>query len=308
MRTLGWLWHPVCVEHDPGQWHPECPQRIGAVDDALGAAGLRDSLHVIEAPLATREHIERVHEVDYVSGVLAAAPAKGLVQLDEDTSIGPRSVEAALRAAGAVVHAVDLVAAGDLDAAYCNVRPPGHHATRARTMGFCLFGNIAIGVAHALAVRGFERVAVIDFDVHHGNGTEDLLLDEPRALLCNSFQSPLYPYTGTDTHSDHIVNVPLPAGTDGAGFREAVGAAWFERLAAFQPQLVFFSAGFDAHLEDPLANLRLRAEDFAWITREVLHVTRASAAGRAISALEGGYALGALGRSAVAHVRALLDG
>jgi acetoin utilization deacetylase AcuC-like enzyme len=278
------------------------------VDDALEAAGFKEGLRILEAPAATREHVERVHDIDYVAGVLAAAPAQGLVQLDEDTSIGPRSVEAALRAAGAVVHAVDLVAAGELDAAYCNVRPPGHHATRRRTMGFCLFGNIAIGVAHALATGGFERVAVIDFDVHHGNGTEDLLREEPRALLCSSFQSPLYPYTGTDTQSDHIVNVPLSAGTDGAGFRDAVGAAWFERLAAFQPQLVFFSAGFDAHMEDPLANLRLRAEDFAWITREVLHVTRASAGGRAISALEGGYALAALGRSAIAHVRALLDG
>ena len=196
---------------------------------------------------------------------------------------------------------------GEVDAAFCNVRPPGHHAERARAMGFCLFGNVAIGAAHALAAHGLQRVATVDFDVHHGNGTEDLLRDEPRVLLCSSFQHPFYPYSGADTVSDHIVNVPLPAGTDGAAFREAVGSAWLERLAAFEPELVFFSAGFDAHREDPLANLQLHALDYAWITREVIRATWDSAHGRVVSALEGGYALGALGRSALAHVRALLD-
>ena len=307
MRQLAWITHPVCAQHESGPWHPERPARIGAIADALDAAGLAGRALPSEAPRATRAELERVHAVEYVASMLDAPPLTDLVLVEGDTVIGPHSMEAALRAAGAVIHAVDLVLAGTCAAAFCNVRPPGHHAERARAMGFCLFGNIAVGVAHALAQHGLERIAVIDFDVHHGNGTEDLLRDEPRALLCSSFQHPFYPYTGAETVSDHILNVPLAAGTGSAAYREAVAAAWFERLAAFEPELVFFSAGFDAHREDPLADLQLEDEDYAWITREVLRVTRSSARGRAVSALEGGYALGALGRSALAHVRALLD-
>jgi acetoin utilization deacetylase AcuC-like enzyme len=265
-------------------------------------------LRPIEAPRAERGAIERVHADAYVERVLGSAPAEGTVHLDPDTVIGPRSIEAALRAAGAVVHAVDLVATGELEAAFCNVRPPGHHAERGRAMGFCLFGNVAIGAAHALAVHALERVAIVDFDVHHGNGTEDLLRDEQRVLLCSAFQHPFYPYSGADTGSDHVLNVPLPAGTDSAHWREAVGSAWLDALAAFEPELVLFSAGFDGHAADPLAQWQLHSEDFAWITREVLRVTRPTARGRVVSALEGGYALAALGRSVVAHIGALVGG
>jgi len=308
VRRLAWIGHPACELHESGPGHPERPERIGAIRDALGAAGVADRLLPCEAPLASRAQLERVHDTGYVAAILAAGPRTGLVRLDADTVIGPHSVEAALRAAGAVVHGVDLVLRCDHEAAFCNVRPPGHHAERGRAMGFCLFGNVAVGAAHALAEHGLQRVAILDFDVHHGNGTEDLLREEPRTLLCSSFQHPFYPYTGADTVSDHVVNVPLPAGTAGAAWREAVAAAWFDRLAAFAPELVLFSAGFDAHREDPLADLRLEADDYAWITRETLRITRPSARGRAVSALEGGYALGALGRSAVAHVRALVEG
>ncbi|MDJ0521975.1 MAG: histone deacetylase family protein [Planctomycetota bacterium] len=308
MRKLAWISHPLCEQHDSGDGHPERPARIGAVEQALEESGHASAFRMIEAPAVERAHLERVHAPAHVARMLESAPFHGTIHLDADTVIGPYSIQAALRAAGAVVHAVDLVAAGELDAAFCNVRPPGHHAERARAMGFCVFGNVAVGAAHALEAHGLERVAVIDFDVHHGNGTEDLLRDEERVLFCSSFQHPFYPYSGAETVSDHILNVPLPAGTDGPTWREAVSAAWFEALADFGPELVFFSAGFDAHVTDPLAQLQLHAEDFAWITGEVLRVTQPTARGRAVSALEGGYALAALGRSVVAHVGALLDG
>lgn len=281
---------------------------MGAIEGALDEAGMRGDVQPLNAPRAERAAIERVHDAAYVERVLASAPREGTLHLDADTVIGPHSIEAALRAAGAVVDAVDRVTKGELDAAFCNVRPPGHHAERGRAMGFCVFGNVAIGAAHALAVHGMERVAVVDFDVHHGNGTEDLLRDEPRALLCSAFQHPFYPYSGADTASERMLNVPLPSDIGSTRWREAVGAAWLDALAAFEPELVFFSAGFDAHLADPLAQWRLHSEDFAWITQEVLRVTRPSAKGRAVSALEGGYALAALGRSVVAHVGALLAG
>jgi len=254
--------------------------------------------------------LERVHAKPYVDAVFAAAPESGLVRLDADTSMGPHTLEASLRAAGAVVHGVDLVLGGEVHAAFCNVRPPGHHAEVSRAMGFCLFDNVAVGAAHARAVHGIERVAIVDFDVHHGNGTEDVFTDptahEGHVLFCSSFEHPLYPGTGADTVSDHILNVPLPAGTAGPAFRAAVADRWFEALETFAPQLVLFSAGFDAHAEDPLANLRLRSADYAWITTEVKRIADRHAAGRIVSTLEGGYALGALARSAVAHVEALL--
>jgi acetoin utilization deacetylase AcuC-like enzyme len=246
----------------------------------------------------------------YVDSVFSRAPEHGLSRLDQDTVVGPHSLDAALRAAGAVVAATDLVLKGHTPRAFCNVRPPGHHAERGRAMGFCLFDNVAVGLAHALEVHGLKRVAVVDFDVHHGNGTEDILSpDGPyaeRVLFCSSFEHPLYPGTGADTCSEHILNVPLSAGTTGAGFRSAVAAAWFEPLAAFAPEMVFFSAGFDAHVDDPLANLSLEAEDYAWITAEVRRATDAHTGGRIVSSLEGGYALDALGASAAAHVGELL--
>jgi acetoin utilization deacetylase AcuC-like enzyme len=226
--------------------------------------------------------------------------------LDPDTAMGPHTLDAALRAAGAVVHAVDLVMSGEFQAIFCAVRPPGHHAERNRAMGFCFFNNVAVGAAHALAAHGLERVAIVDFDVHHGNGTEHIFENEPRVLFCSSFQHPFYPFTGHETDTPHIVNITLPAGSDGTRFRQEVEAHWLHRLHEFKPQLVMVSAGFDAHAEDDMSHVRLREPDYIWITRELKKVADQYAGGRIVSTLEGGYNLSALGRSAVAHVDALL--
>lgn len=300
------LSHPTCVAHETGPGHPERPSRIRAVQEALESAPFAAELSWREAPRADRAAIERVHEAGYVAGVFATAPERGLIHLDPDTPMGPHSLEAALRAAGAAVHAVDLVMGGEVKSVFCNVRPPGHHAERAKAMGFCFFNNVAVAAAHALSAHGLERVAIVDFDVHHGNGTEDIFRDEPRVLCCSSFQYPLFPDSGADTLSLHLLNVPLPSGTAGPAFREAVRGRWFHSLDNFSPQLMFFSAGFDAHAEDPLAGMELWEDDFRWITDEVKQIADRHAEGRIVSLLEGGYALRALGRSAVAHVGALL--
>ena len=248
-----------------------------------------------------------MHEPAHVDYVFSAAPERGYAYLDPDTSMNPSSLGAALRAAGAVVKATDLVMSGEARAAFCAVRPPGHHATRDRPMGFCMFNNVAIGAAHAIAHHGLERVAVLDFDVHHGNGTEDAFHEDPRVMLCSTFQHPYYPYSGADSGNDHIVNTPLPAMTDGRGFRAAVERDWLPALERFKPQLVFVSAGFDAHRDDPLAYLKLSDEDYRWVTERLLDVARTHAQGRVVSTLEGGYNVTALGRCVVEHVGALLD-
>ncbi len=299
------LSHPELARHAMQPGHPERPERLRAALDGLRAAGLLERMPQVEARPAARDQLERVHDPAYVEALWGAAPQSGLVRLDPDTALGPHSLAAALRAAGAAAQAVDLVLAGAAPAAFCCVRPPGHHAERRRAMGFCFFDNIAVAAAHALAQHGLERVALVDFDVHHGNGTEDIFQSDPRVLFCSSFQHPHYPFSGADTRSDHIRNVPLPAGTGGAGYRQAVAAAWFAALDRFAPQLLFFSAGFDAHRADPLAQLELDEDDFAWVTAEVLGVCRPHTGGRVVSCLEGGYDLGALGRSVAAHVAAL---
>jgi len=288
-----------------GEHHPECPERLHAVLEAIEAARLADRLNLVEAPEATREQLERVHRSELVDLVFEAAPRSGYAYLDPDTSMNPRSLSAALRAAGAVVKATDLVMEGGVKRAFCAVRPPGHHATRDRPMGFCLFNNVAVGAAHALAAHGLERVAILDFDVHHGNGTEDAFHEEPRVMLCSTFQHPYYPYSGADSGNDHIVNTPLPAMTDGRGFRAAVERAWLPALERFAPQLVFVSAGFDAHREDPLAYLNLEDEDYRWVTQKLVEVADRDASGRVVSTLEGGYNTRALGRCVVEHLEAL---
>lgn len=299
--------HPACRGHQTGAGHPESPARLGAIGDQLIAAGLDGLLQHVEPPAATREQLLRVHAAAYLDALEAAAPADGSARLDEDTVISPHSLEAARHAAGAVVTAVDRVMTGPTHRAFCAVRPPGHHAEPARAMGFCLYNNVAVGAAHALSAHGLARVAIVDFDVHHGNGTEAAFRDEPRVLLCSTFESPLYPYSGADTCSDHIVNVPLPAGTDGAAYRQAFEARVMPTLEAFAPELVLVSAGFDAHRDDPLAHLALTEADYDWITRRLLDVAERHCHGRLVSALEGGYALPALGRSVAAHVKALLE-
>ena len=285
-----------------GAGHPECPERLQAVLAGLEAAHLASHMAIHEARLATREELERVHFDPYVEAIESAAPEEGYAFLDPDTSMNPSSLSAALHAAGAVAQATDMVLRGEATRAFCAVRPPGHHATPRRPMGFCVFNNVAVGAAHALESHGLERVAVLDFDVHHGNGTEDAFHDDPRVMLCSTFQHPYYPYQGADSGNDHIINVPLPAMTASAGFRKAVERFWLPALERFRPQLIFVSAGFDAHREDPLAYLQLEDEDYRWITEQILDVAEHHSQGRVISTLEGGYNLEALARCAVQHV------
>ncbi|MEM9601331.1 MAG: histone deacetylase family protein [Pseudomonadota bacterium] len=300
-------YHDACVQHDQGAGHPEQPARLAAVLDALKRDGHYAQLDVRTPSLAARADIERAHPADYVDQVEAASPRSGRVALDADTTINAHSLTAARHAAGAAVDAVDAVVAGDVDAAFCAVRPPGHHAERTRAMGFCLFGSVAIAAKRALDVHGLKRVAIVDFDVHHGNGTEDLVEHDPRILFCSSFQYPHYPGYYRDNIDGQRVNTPLAAGSDGAAFREAVRAHWLPVLQAQRPELIIVSAGFDAHRADPLASLNLVEDDFAWITRQVLDLADAHAGGRVVSMLEGGYDLAALGRSASAHVKTLLE-
>ena len=304
MQTA-YITHPLCLKHDMGAHHPESPARIHAIEDQLIAAGLMDYLQRHDAPEATREQLLRVHAADYVDAIETAAPQHGLVQLDGDTALNPYTYQAALRAAGAAVLGVNLVMAGKAENAFCNIRPPGHHAERARAMGFCIFNNVAVGAAHALAQYGLQRVAIADFDVHHGNGTENIFRDDARVMLCSTFQHPFYPYCGADSGNEHIINVPLAAGTGGEGFRAAVTERWLPALERFQPQLLLISAGFDAHRDDDMAMLRLTEADYAWVTEEIKRIAEKHAQRRIVSTLEGGYELPALGRSALAHIKAL---
>jgi acetoin utilization deacetylase AcuC-like enzyme len=301
------LTHPDCALHEMGEGHPESPARLRSVMAALEAAGLVSRLLLREAPAAAREHLERVHHPELVEQVFCTAPARGYAYLDPDTSMNPKSLSAALRAAGAVVKATDMVMSGEADSAFCAVRPPGHHATRGRAMGFCMFNNVAVGAMHAIEAHGLERVCVLDFDVHHGNGTEDAFHEDPRVMLCSTFQHPYYPYSGADSGNAHIVNVPLPAMTDGRGFRAAVERFWMPALEAYKPQLVFVSAGFDAHRDDPLAYLKLDDEDYRWVTERLVEVADRHAQGRVVSTLEGGYNVEALGRCVVEHVAVLAN-
>ena len=303
--TTALITHADCLKHEMGPHHPECPERLAAVLKGLEHAGLLNSLAVFDAPLATREMIERAHDPDYVSEIFSAAPQTGYAYLDPDTSMNPKSLDAARRAAGAVVDGVDRVMAGEIRNAFCAVRPCGHHATHDRAMGFCIFNNVAVGAMHALEAHGFDRVAILDFDVHHGNGTEDIFHDDPRVMLCSSFQHPFYPGTGANSGNSHIIPTPLVARTDGAHFRRAIEATWVPALEVFKPEFIVVSAGFDAHADDPLANLNLLEEDYVWVTELICDIADRHAEGRVVSALEGGYNMGALARSAAAHVEVL---
>jgi acetoin utilization deacetylase AcuC-like enzyme len=300
-----------CRGHDMGEGHPECPQRLDAINDHLRATGLDVALTHREGPEATLEQLQRAHDARYVAELAALLPrlqAQGESRaLDPDTLACPGTWRAALRAAGAAVAATDAVIAGEVDNAFCAIRPPGHHATRAEAMGFCFFNNVCVAARHALDVHGLQRVAIVDFDVHHGNGTEDIVANDERVLMVSIFQHPLYPYSGTEPMGDNMVNVPVPPYTKGGDVREMIEAQWMPRLEAFKPQMVFFSAGFDAHREDPLGQLGLVEADYEWITRRVLQVAERHAQGRVVSCLEGGYALSALARSVAAHLRVLAD-
>jgi len=291
-----------------GPTHPERPERLSAIERHLRTSGLMERLHCLQAPLAAADDLKRVHLPEYVDLIFEHAPTEGYVQLDPDTLMNPYSLGAARRAAGAGVLAVEELMAGRATNAFCAVRPCGHHATRARPMGFCIFNNIAVAAAYALASHGIERVAIIDFDVHHGNGTEDMFSLQQwrdRVLMASFFQHPFYPGSGTQNPAPNMINVPLSAGSDGAAARRVAEENWFPALEAFAPQMIFISAGFDAHRDDLLGGLALVEDDYVWMTTELMKLADRHARGRIVSMLEGGYNLEALGSSVVAHVRTL---
>ncbi len=304
--SIAYISHPDCLLHDVGQDHPEQPGRLRAIQDLLISTGMELALNQYDAPRVKREQLELAHDPDYISMLFTDAPHEGILELDGDTFMMAKTLDAALRAAGAVVMGVDLVMNKAVTSAFCAVRPPGHHAERDRAMGFCYFNNVAVGAAYAIARYGLERVAIIDFDVHHGNGTEHIFATDPRVLFCSSFQHPFYPFTGHQTETDHIVNIALPAGTNGAEFRKQVEAHWLSALHHFKPQLVMISAGFDAHISDDMSHLRLREADYDWVTGQLKEIADQYAEGRIVSTLEGGYEHGSLARSVLAHLNALL--
>jgi acetoin utilization deacetylase AcuC-like enzyme len=304
--AIAYITHHDCQLHDMGPGHPEQPARLSAINNRLIASGLEMLLQQYDAPLIERGALEAVHDPDYIDRIFTSTPAQGLAWVDADTAMNRCSLDAALRAAGAVVLAVDLVMQGKAKQVFCAVRPPGHHAERRRAMGFCLFNNIAVGAYHALNHYGLERVAIVDFDVHHGNGTEDIVAGDERILFCSTFQHPFYPYTGSSDSVPNVVNTPLAAGSNGADFRQAVETQWLPRLEKYAPELILISAGFDAHQADDMAGLNLVDSDYAWVTRKLCEQADKSAQSRVVSSLEGGYQLHALARSVEAHIKAFL--
>lgn len=303
--ATAFIHHPDCMLHDMGSHHPESPARLTSIEDYLLATGLMQHLVSESAPRATRAQLLRVHDAHYIDSLERASPHHGLIHLDPDTAMTAHTLSAALHAAGAVVMATDMVVGGEAENAFCNVRPPGHHACRDHAMGFCFFNNVAVGAAHALDAHGIERVAIVDFDVHHGNGTEDIFSDDPRVMMVSTFQHPFYPYSGTERKSDRMVNIPLAAYSGGQQFRQAVEQAWLPALDSFKPRMLFVSAGFDAHRDDDMASLGLVEDDYAWVTGQIIAMADRHAGGRLVSTLEGGYELPALARSVRAHIAQL---
>lgn len=288
-----------------GEWHPECPARLEAVDEHMAAAGLDSKVAPVQAPEASDADILRVHTPGHLEFLKRTSPVSGLAAIDSDTAMNPHTLAVARVAAGAGLLAVDSLLDGRHRTAFCAVRPPGHHATPDRAMGFCFINNIAVAAAYALDAGGLERVAIIDFDVHHGNGTEDAFADDPRVLMCGFYQHPLYPGVRHEPPASNMINIPVEAGTTGLELRQVVSDVWKPALQAFRPEMLFISAGFDAHRDDGLAQLKMTEADFAWITQQLVTLADRHAQGRIVSMLEGGYNLPALGRSVVAHIKAL---
>ncbi|MBV1789836.1 histone deacetylase family protein [Marinobacterium sp. D7] len=304
--TTALITHPDCELHQMAPGHPESPERLRAIRRQLTESGLIERLELAIAEPATREQLQLVHPAQYIDAIADLHPLHGLNYADPDTALNPHSLRAAQLATGAVIQATGLVFDGRVDNAFCAVRPPGHHAEHDAAMGFCLFNNIAIGAAWALEQPGIERVAVLDFDVHHGNGTVDIFKDRPEVLVCSSFQYPFYPFRFQDVDRPNIVNTPLPAGTDGPAFRQAIERDWLPALQRHRPDMIFVSAGFDAHRDDPLAELLLEDEDFGWLGELIVDAGQRYCGGRIVSVLEGGYNLAALGRSVEQYLKALI--
>jgi acetoin utilization deacetylase AcuC-like enzyme len=304
--SIALISHPSCQLHDAGEGHPEQPKRVKVIQEALHHYEFHVPVTFYEAKAASRAQLISVHDESYVDWIHSISPKEGMIALDADTLMNPFTLQAALHSAGALTLAVDLVMKGEAQAAFCNVRPPGHHAEREKAMGFCFFNNVAIGVKHAMSKYHLERIAIIDFDVHHGNGTQMIFQNDKRVLYCSSFEYPFYPGYEEEMDNEHILSVPLLAGTGSDVFRARVEEAWFEQLAAFQPQLIFFSAGFDAHADDPLADLKLTQADYVWLTTQIAKIAKVHAGGRIVSTLEGGYNLHVLAECVPAHVDAMV--
>jgi acetoin utilization deacetylase AcuC-like enzyme len=307
MKNTAFVSHPDTLLHVMDGNHPESPARITVIKNAVMASDLKQKLQFYEAPAASKTQLERVHSKDYVEHIHQIAPKAGLVRLDGDTSMGPMSLSATLHASGAVILATDLVLSGKAKNAFCCVRPPGHHAGRANSAGFCIFNHVAVGVAHAMAQYKIKRVAIIDFDVHHGDGTEDIFKDNPNVMLCSTFQHPFYPHRGADTRSKNMINLPLPAKSNGEDFKKVFEAEIKPALTNFKPEVIYISAGFDAHENDPLADLSLTTQDYNWLTEFIKETAKNCCAGRIISSLEGGYHLPSLSESVLAHIHSLAN-
>lgn len=303
--TIAIISHPDCMLHDVGESHPERPERVRVIQEALQRYFINKPVNFLEAPLASRDQLIRAHDQEYVDWIYSIAPKNSMVAIDSDTWMNQHTLNAALRAAGSVPFAVDLIMQKKANVAFCNVRPPGHHAERDKAMGFCFFNNVAIGVMHAMDQYHLQRVAIVDFDVHHGNGTQDIFQNNDDVLYCSSFEHPFYPGYNSKMENNHILSIPLPAGTDGEIFREKIKMNWLRQIADFQPNLIFFSAGFDGHKLDPLADLNLVEADYVWLTTEIAKIAKDQCDGKMISVLEGGYNLDVLAECVPAHVNAM---
>ncbi len=304
METL-YITHPDCHLHEMGGGHPECPARLDAINDQLLASGVLGLLAEQTAGVATDADILRVHTAAHLASLKKHAPADAYFEIDPDTLMNPHTLNAAMAAAGAGISAVDAIMRGEVNTAFCAVRPPGHHARPGQAMGFCFFNNVAIAAAYALEKYALSRVAIVDFDVHHGNGTEEIFADDPRVLMCSFFQHPFFPNVAADSTARNMLNIPVKAYSTGDFLRQLVAEQWLPRLEQFKPEFIFVSAGFDAHREDDMGQLGMVEADYAWITERMVELAQQTAQGRIVSTLEGGYNLSALGRSAVAHIKAL---
>lgn len=298
--------HPDCLLHNAGIPHPECAERLQVITQALASSELANKLSYEEAPLATDSQLYRVHDKEYIHTLQALNPEEGFTAIDADTIMTPHTFSAALRAAGSVVKAVDLLLSNQAKTAFCNIRPPGHHAEHNRAMGFCFLNNLAVGVAHAIHVHQLKRIAIIDFDAHRGNGTEDIFFNHKQVLICSSYEENLYPFDVVPEHADNIIYIPLAPGATGREFRSEITQNALERIATFKPQMIFFSAGFDGHTQDSISDLNLTEFDYLWLTQQIKQIADTHSQGRMISVLEGGYDLASLGQSVVAHIKGLL--